>query len=240
MRQIALDTETTGLDAQNGHRIIEIGCVEVVNRRLTHNNLHFYLNPEREIDEGATRVHGMTLDDLRDKPRFGEVVDQFLAFCDSAEIVIHNAGFDVAFLDAELARLGRRPFKSHCAGVVDTLAMAREMFPGKRNNLDALCERMMIPNKHRTLHGALLDAELLAEVYLSLTRGQGAIEIGAESAAEEAARHELDGAWPPEGLRVRCASPTEREAHRQMLEQMARQSGREPLWRAPVGQIAPK
>ncbi|MGE0311226.1 MAG: DNA polymerase III subunit epsilon [Lautropia sp.] len=231
MRQIALDTETTGLDAATGHRIIEIGCVEFVDRQLTRNNLHFYLNPEREIDEGATRVHGMTLDDLRDKPLFAQVVDPFIAFCRGAEVVIHNAAFDVGFLDAELARLGRGRFREHCEGVVDTLAMAREMFPGKRNNLDALCERMMIPNRHRTLHGALLDAELLAEVYLALTRGQGTIDIGIE-AADGATRPGAGPAepWPPAGLVMRVASEAERAAHRAMLDAMAKESGRSVLW----------
>ncbi len=231
MRQIALDTETTGLDSANGHRIIEIGCVEFVDRQLTRNNLHFYLNPERQIDEGATRVHGMTLDDLRDKPLFAQIVDSFVEFCRGAEVVIHNAAFDVGFLDAELARLGRGRFREHCGGVVDTLAMAREMFPGKRNSLDALCERMMIPNRHRTLHGALLDAELLAEVYLALTRGQGTIDIGIESSgASSRSGASRDEPWPPEGLVTRIASEAETAAHRAMLEQIAKESGRPALW----------
>ena len=182
MRLLALDTETTGLESENGHRIIEIGCVEVVNRRLTRNNLHLYVNPEREIDEGATRVHGMTLDDLRDKPKFAEVADQFLSFCEGAEIVIHNANFDVGFLNAELARLDRGSFRQYCRGVTDSLALARELYPGKRNSLDALCERYQVDNSRRTLHGALLDAEILAEVYVAMTRGQEslAIDLGEE------------------------------------------------------------
>ena len=234
MRLLALDTETTGLESENGHRIIEIGCVEVVNRRLTRNNLHLYINPEREIDEGATRVHGMTLDDLRDKPKFAEVADQFLAFCEGAEIVIHNASFDVGFLDAELARLGRGSFRDYCRGVTDSLALARELFPGKRNNLDALCERLMVPNRHRTLHGALLDAELLAEVFLSMTRGQGSIEIEAplEAFGSDAGGGD-EHAWPPTGLRVRQPTTAEREAHGAMLDIMARETKREPLWRGP-------
>jgi len=184
-RQVVLDTETTGLEASKGHRIIEIGCVEMVNRRITRNNLHLYINPEREVDEGAAAVHGMTWDDLRDKPTFAQIVDQFLDFCRGAEIIIHNASFDTGFLDAELARLDRGTFASHVACVTDSLAMARERYPGKRNNLDALCERLMVPNKHRTLHGALLDAELLAEVYLGMTRGQGSFDIGSSTEDDE-------------------------------------------------------
>lgn len=234
MRLLALDTETTGLEAANGHRIIEIGCVEVVNRRLTRNNLHLYVNPEREIDEGATRVHGMTLDDLRDKPKFADVADQFLSFCDGAEIVIHNASFDVGFLDAELGRLGKGSFRQYCHGVTDSLALARELYPGKRNSLDALCERLMVPNRHRTLHGALLDAELLAEVFLSMTRGQGSIEIEAplEALGGDAGGGDDQG-WPPAGLVVRQPTPAEREAHAAMLDIMAKQTKREPLWRGP-------
>ena len=234
MRQIALDTETTGLDASSGHRVIEIGCVEFVDRQLTRNNLHVYLNPEREIDEGASRVHGMTLDDLRDKPLFAQVADQFIEFCRGAEVVIHNAAFDVGFLDAELARVGHKGFRTICDGVVDTLALAREMFPGKRNNLDALCERMMIPNKHRTLHGALLDAELLAEVYLALTRGQGTIDIGGlePSGASRRAGAQDDEAWPPAGLVTRCATDAERAAHFVMLERIAKEGGKPTLWAA--------
>src|SRR5690606_8606404 len=182
MRQITLDTETTGLEYESGHRIIEIACVEVIGRRLTQRNLHFYLNPEREIDAAATQVHGMTLDDLRDKPRFADIADEFLAFCDGAEIIIHNAAFDIGFIDAELARLGRGSFRACCGGIIDSLALAKEQFPGKRNNLDALCERLMVPNAHRKVHGALLDAELLAEVYLGLTRGQGSFEIALQAA----------------------------------------------------------
>ena len=231
MRQITLDTETTGLDPENGHRIIEIGCVEVVERRLTQRNLHFYLNPEREIDAAATQVHGMTRDDLRDKPRFADIAEEFLAFCEGAEIIIHNAAFDVGFLDAELVRLGKRLFRGCCSGVVDTLAMAKEQFPGKRNNLDALCERLMVPNAHRKVHGALLDAELLAEVYLGLTRGQGTFEIALQSGGAD--RHEMPGDehWPPSGLIVLQASAADLTAHIALLDVLAKQSGKAPLWR---------
>lgn len=231
MRQITLDTETTGLEHENGHRIIEIGCVEVVERRLTRRNLHFYLNPEREIDAAATQVHGMTLDDLRDKPRFADIADEFLAFCEGAEIIIHNAAFDIGFLDAELARLGKGPIRQCCAGVIDTLAMARERFPGKRNNLDALCERLMVPNAHRKVHGALLDAELLAEVYLGLTRGQGTFEIALQSGPSGSRESAGDEDWPPAGLVVLRAATAELAAHEALLDLLAAQSGQAPLWR---------
>jgi DNA polymerase-3 subunit epsilon len=231
MRQITLDTETTGLEHENGHRIIEIACVEVVGRRLTQRNLHFYLNPEREIDAAATQVHGMTLEDLRDKPRFADVVDQFLEFCDGAEIIIHNAGFDLGFLDAELTRLGKGPFLACCGGVVDTLSMAKEQYPGKRNNLDALCERLMVPNAHRKVHGALLDAELLAEVYLGLTRGQGSFEIALQAAGPGGDADDGAGQWPPPGLVVLRASEAEVAAHQVLLDVLAGQSGKAPLWR---------
>jgi DNA polymerase-3 subunit epsilon len=230
MRQITLDTETTGLEHENGHRIIEIGCVEVVERRLTQRHLHFYLNPEREIDAAASQVHGLTLDDLRDKPRFADVAEEFLAFCQGAEIIIHNAAFDIGFLDAELGRLGRGTFRDCCCSVVDTLSLAKEQFPGKRNNLDALCERLMVPNAHRKVHGALLDAELLAEVYLGLTRGQGTFEIALQSGA--ALRHEMPGDedWPPSDLIVLPASDEELQAHAALLEVLAKHSGKAALW----------
>lgn len=231
MRQITLDTETTGLEHENGHRIIEIGCVEVVERRLTQRYLHFYLNPERDIDAAATQVHGMTLDDMRDKPRFADVADEFLAFCQGAEVIIHNASFDIGFLDAELARLGKGLFRDCCIRVVDTLALAKEQFPGKRNNLDALCERLMVPNAHRKVHGALLDAELLAEVYLGLTRGQGTFEIALQSGAGD--RHEMPGDedWPPGNLVVVPAGADELAAHAALLDVLAKHSGKSPLWR---------
>ncbi|MBA3476831.1 MAG: DNA polymerase III subunit epsilon [Lautropia sp.] len=230
MRQITLDTETTGLEYENGHRIIEIGCVEVVERRLTRRNLHFYLNPEREIDAAAPQVHGLALEDLRGKPRFSDIAEEFLAFCQGAEIIIHNAAFDIGFLDAELSRLGRGLFRDCCCSIVDTLALAKEQFPGKRNNLDALCERLMVPNAHRKVHGALLDAELLAEVYLGLTRGQGTFEIALQSGA--ALRHEMPGDedWPPADLVVLPASVEELQAHAALLQLLARHSGKAPLW----------
>ncbi|WP_028228862.1 DNA polymerase III subunit epsilon [Paraburkholderia ferrariae] len=177
MRQIILDTETTGLNARTGDRIIEIGCVELVNRRLTGNNLHFYVNPERDSDPGALAVHGLTTEFLSDKPKFAEVANEILDFIQDADIIIHNAPFDIGFLDAELALLGKPSFREHCGEVIDTLVQAKQIFPGKRNSLDALCDRFGISNAHRTLHGALLDSELLAEVYLAMTRGQESLVI---------------------------------------------------------------
>jgi DNA polymerase-3 subunit epsilon len=177
MRQIVLDTETTGLSAETGDRIIEVGCVELFNRKLTGNNLHLYVNPERNSDEGALRVHGISDDFLRDKPKFAAIADQLLAYLSGAELIIHNAPFDIGFLNKEFERLGRGKVAEHVAGVIDTLVMAKEMFPGKRNSLDALCGRLEVDNSGRTLHGALLDAELLADVYINMTRGQNALVI---------------------------------------------------------------
>lgn len=177
MRQIVLDTETTGLDPRQGHRIIEVACIEMVNRRPTGHHLHKYFNPEREIDAGAAAVHGITLDFLADKPKFADVADEFLEFINGAELIIHNAPFDLGFLNAELRRLDRVPVETLCNGVIDTLKMAKELHPGKRNSLDALCDRYEIDNSQRTLHGALLDTELLAEVFLAMTRGQNSLMI---------------------------------------------------------------
>jgi DNA polymerase-3 subunit epsilon len=177
MRQIVLDTETTGLNPRSGDRIIEIGCVELVNRRLTGNNFHTYINPERDSEEGALAVHGLTTDFLSDKPKFAEIAAELRDYVQGAEIIIHNAPFDLAFLDVEFDRLRFPPFRKHVASVTDTLVQAKEMYPGKRNSLDALCDRYEISNQHRVLHGALLDAELLAEVYLAMTRGQNSLTI---------------------------------------------------------------
>ena len=174
MRQLFLDTETTGLSALNGDRIIEIACVEMVNRKLTHQNLHFYLNPERDSEEGALRIHGISNEFLRDKPKFAEIADDLLTYCEGAEIFIHNAPFDLGFLNKELSIIGKPEFKSVAHSITDTLVMAKEMFPGKRNSLDALCDRLGVDNSNRSLHGALLDAELLSQVYVHLTRGQDA------------------------------------------------------------------
>ncbi|MDB5793708.1 MAG: dnaQ [Noviherbaspirillum sp.] len=177
MRQIVLDTETTGLNPRSGDRIIEIGCVELLNRRLTGNNFHSYINPERDSEEGALAVHGLTTEFLSDKPKFAEIANELRDYVNGAEIIIHNAPFDLAFLDAEFSRLGFPRFIEHVAKVTDTLVQAKEMYPGKRNSLDALCDRYGISNSHRALHGALLDAELLAEVYLAMTRGQNSLTI---------------------------------------------------------------
>lgn len=172
MRQIFLDTETTGLEHKLGHRVIEIGCVEMRNRRLTNRHFHRYINPDRDIDAGALAVHGISLEFLQDKPRFNEIAVEFLDFVRGAELIIHNAPFDIGFLNAELALLDMAPIDTVCHAVHDTLRMAKELFPGKRNNLNALCDRYGVDNSHRTLHGALLDAEILAEVYVAMTRGQ--------------------------------------------------------------------
>jgi DNA polymerase-3 subunit epsilon len=231
VRQVVLDTETTGLAADQGHRIIEIGCLELVSRRLTGRTLHLYLNPERPVDEAATEVHGMTWDDLRDKPRFAEIAERVLAFVDGAEVLIHNAAFDLSFLDAELARLERGRFREACGGVLDTLLMARELHPGKRNSLDALCDRYGVSNAHRSLHGALLDAELLAEVYLAMTRGQDSFEIALD---DDPGRADAAAgvAWPPPGLRVLAATPAEQAAHEAALAAIeAERRGAAALWR---------
>ena len=182
MRQIFLDTETTGLSPDSGDRIIEIGCLEMVNRRLTENNRHYYVNPERQSSEGALRVHGLTEEFLADKPRFAEIADDLLAFLAGAEVIIHNATFDVGFIDAELKRLARPRLSDHVGLITDSLQMARNMYPGKQNSLDALCKRLEVDNTHRTLHGALLDAGLLAEVYVRMTRGQNNLVIEAQDA----------------------------------------------------------
>lgn len=230
MRQIVLDTETTGLSVADGHRIIEIGCLEVVDRRVTGRNLHFYVNPERAIDEGAMAVHGITPEMLQDKPRFGEVAAEVMAFIHDAELIIHNAPFDVGFLDAELDRLGAGALREHCASVLDTLAMARELHPGKRNSLDSLCERYGISNAHRKLHGALLDAELLAEVYLAMTRGQETLEIGLQLDGGSGGGGLDDGGWPPTGLVVVPARADELDAHAALLGAIAKDARGPALW----------
>lgn len=183
-RQIFLDTETTGLSPESGDRVIEIGCVEMINRRLTGRHLHFYLNPERPNHEDAVRIHGLTDEFLADKPLFASVVVEFLEYVRDAELIIHNASFDIGFLNAELRRVNRGVMADYVSGVIDTLVMAREMFPGKSNSLDALCRRLEVDNTHRTLHGALMDAELLAEVYINMTRGQDALLIDAGAGEE--------------------------------------------------------
>ena len=231
MRQIVLDTETTGLSAEGGDRIIEIGCVELLNRKLTGNNLHFYLNPGRDSHEDALRVHGISNEFLRDKPKFAEVADEILSYLRDAEIIIHNAAFDVGFLNKELELIGRPVFREFVTSVTDTLVMAKEMFPGKRNSLDALCDRLGVDNSGRTLHGALLDAELLADVYINLTRGQDALLIDAGDTEGSAARVErVDmGALV---LPVIIANEQELAAHEDVLVQIDKSSGGKTVWRA--------
>ena len=233
IRQVVLDTETTGLEPELGHRIIEIGCVELQNRRRTGRRLHHYVCPDREIDPGALEVHGITSDFLADQPRFAEVADDLLAFIDGAELVIHNAAFDVAFLDAEFARLpgGAGRIADRCR-LLDTLMLARQLHPGQRNSLDALCKRYQVDNSKRDLHGALLDAELLLDVYLAMTGGQGTLILGADDAAERAAGAVVQRASRPSGeLRVVRASAGELAVHEALLERLDRASGGRTLFR---------
>jgi DNA polymerase-3 subunit epsilon len=234
MRQIVLDTETTGLETTQGHRIIEIGCVELVNRRLTGQHYHQYINPERDIDQGAIEVHGITPDFLADKPVFAQIVEEFLDFVRGAELIIHNAPFDVGFINSELERLeapGR--IEAHC-GIVDTLQMARRKHPGQRNNLDALCQRYAVDNSQRDLHGALLDAEILADVYLAMTGGQTAFQLGGAErggdhggTSEQAPQRLATGRKP---LPVIRASAEEVAAHNRTLDGIAAAAGT-VLWR---------
>ncbi|RPI45507.1 MAG: DNA polymerase III subunit epsilon [Betaproteobacteria bacterium] len=216
-RQIVLDTETTGLEPELGHRIIELGAVELRNRRPTGNHFHYYINPERESDEAALRVHGISNEFLLDKPKFREVAAQFLDYVSGAELIIHNAAFDIAFLDHELARIGLPPISKCCPAVTDTLRLARDLHPGKRNGLDALCDRYQIDNSHRTLHGALLDAQLLAEVYLAMTRGQDSLLI---NLAEDSAGIVDTLVTERYTLTVHPASADELAAHRQYLQDL--------------------
>ncbi len=230
-RQIVLDTETTGLSAESGDRIIEIGCVELLNRKLTGNNLHFYVNPERDSHEDALRVHGLTTEFLRDKPKFAEVAEEILRYLEGAEIIIHNAAFDIGFLDKELERLGKPVFTSFVSEVTDTLAMAKQLYPGKRNSLDALCDRLGVDNSGRTLHGALLDAELLADVYINLTRGQEALLIDLGDVGEQGAEGErID--LSVFDLPVLTANAQELAAHADVLAQIDKTSGGKLVWHA--------
>lgn len=232
MRQIVLDTETTGFYANHPDRpdrMVEIGCVELLNRKLTGNNLHFYLNPGRDSDEGALRVHGLTTQFLSDKPRFEEIAQQLVDYVAGAEIIIHNAPFDLSFLDMELARAGRKGFKSQVSGVLDTLVMAKELFPGKRNSLDALCARLEVDNSGRKLHGALLDAELLADVYINMTRGQDAL-IMETAAPQEASIVVEQFDLSSIDLEVLEANAQELAAHHDVLVQLDKSSGGKTVW----------
>ena len=229
-RQVVLDTETTGLNAKLGDRIIEIGCVEILSRQVAEKHFHAYINPERDVDLGATRVHGMTLDDLRQKPKFAAVAKEFLDYVSGAEVLIHNAEFDVEFLDLELGRCGLGKLADYVAKVSDTLAFARELHPGRKNTLDALCERYFVNNAHRTLHGALLDAQLLAECYLAMTRGQESLMMELETPAQAAAAAALlqvDLA----NLVVLPALPEEVALHEQYLDAMEKETKGKSLWR---------
>lgn len=230
MRQVFLDTETTGLSPESGDRIIEIGCVEMANRRLTGRHLHFYVNPQRPSHEDAVKIHGLTDEFLADKPLFALVADELLKFVDGAEIIIHNANFDVGFLNEELRRLGRPKFPGFVAKVSDSLLMARDMFPGKSNSLDALCKRLEVDNSNRSLHGALLDAGLLAEVYIRMTRGQNSLVIDiSEPSADEVAQEGID--FAAFELIVISADEGEQQAHAAMLAELDKASGGKTVWR---------
>ena len=228
MRRIVLDTETTGLEPEHGHRVIEIAALELADRRPTGRHFHRYVNPERPVDPAALQIHGLTEEFLADKPKFADIADEFLEFVDGAELLIHNAPFDIAFLDSELARLGRPGIATLCT-VTDTLSLARELHPGKRNSLDALCERYAVDNSTRTLHGALLDTQLLAEVWLALTRGQETLDIALVAAPTEVAAGEAHG--PAKVIVVR-ASAEELAEHAAMCRRIAREAGGRCLWDA--------
>jgi len=231
VRQIILDTETTGLEVARGHRVIEIGCVEFCERRPSGRVFHRYLNPQREVDRGAAEVHGLTNDFLADKPLFAQIAADFIAFIDGAELIIHNAAFDVGFLDAELARLGPDAgrINDRCA-VLDTLKLARERYPGQRNSLDALCKRLAVDNSGRDLHGALLDANLLADVYLALTAGQGEMSFAAPVVSAATATERLSGAKLG-SLRLLRATAEEIAVHESRLDAIAKSAKKPALWR---------
>jgi DNA polymerase III subunit epsilon len=233
MRQIILDTETTGLDPEQGHRIIEVGCVELINRRVTGQRFQRYLNPEREIDEGAAAVHGKRLADLAREPRFAEIANELLEFITGAELIIHNAPFDIGFLDKELSRLpGERRTVGAVCRVLDTLALARELHPGQRNSLDALCKRYSVDNSRRELHGALLDANILADVYLAMTGGQSALALAEAPTKRGRARAgTVESVRPAGELKVIPASAEELAAHEKMLDLVAKSSGGTCVWR---------
>ena len=234
MRQIVLDTETTGLEVEKKHRVIEIGCVELVNRRITGQKFHRYLNPDRDIDKGAVEVHGITRERLQKEPRFAEISTEFADFVRGAELIIHNATFDVAFLDAELAQLpGEKARITDWCSVLDTLSLARRMHPGQRNSLDALCKRYSIDNSHRDYHGALLDARILAEVYLAMTGGQAILTLSAEadSAASRTRRQDSAAGKVVPRIPVIAADEEELGAHERVLKELDKASRGQTLWR---------
>ncbi|HYA19721.1 MAG TPA: DNA polymerase III subunit epsilon [Burkholderiales bacterium] len=228
MRQIILDTETTGLEPNLGHRVVELAAVELLSRRLSGNRFHSYLNPERDSDPAALQIHGLSSEFLQDKPKFKDIAQEFLQYIEGAELIIHNSAFDEAFLDYELGLLGLKPLGEYCAGIVDTLKIAKELHPGKKNSLDALCERYQVDNSKRTLHGALLDAELLADIYLAITRGQESLMIDGEDSAPQPA--EAASAAAKRELRVIAASPEELQAHMQLLGDIEQVSDGNCLW----------
>jgi DNA polymerase-3 subunit epsilon len=230
MRQIVLDTETTGLNPRTGDRVIEVGCVELRNRMLTGNNFHRYINPERDSEEGALAVHGLTSEFLRDKPKFADIAHELREYIQGAEVIIHNAPFDLGFLNAEFKLLGLPTFTEHCSGVIDTLVNAKEMHPGKRNSLDALCDRYGVSNAHRKLHGALLDAELLADVYLSMTRGQNSMWMEMEE--EVASEGGLLEAVPLAAVIVLAASAEEVAEHESVLGGLDKAVKGQCIWRS--------
>jgi DNA polymerase-3 subunit epsilon len=236
MRQIVLDTETTGINPKLGNRIIEIGCVELHNRMLTGNNFHVYINPDRESEEGALNVHGLTTEFLRDKPRFHEIVEQLREYIQGAEVIIHNAPFDLGFLNHEFRLLKLPDFSTHIGGVIDTLVHAKELHPGKRNSLDALCDRYGVSNSHRKLHGALLDAELLADVYLSMTRGQNSLGMDIEE--EVVVGGELLEAVPLAEIIFLPASDDELAAHEATLAGLDKAVKGQCIWHAALSTAA--
>ncbi len=230
MRQVVLDTETTGLEVRQGHRLVEIACVEMVERRLTGRDYQTYLNPDRAIDEGARQVTGIEDEFLLDKPRFADVADEFVAFIEGAELIIHNASFDIGFLDAELARLGTDRIGNHCT-VLDTLALARERYPGQRNSLDALCKRLGVDNSRRDLHGGLIDAQLLAGVYLAMTSGQVGLDLGFDAGAKQRGANVVMPALLRVRPRVLRTSADELLRHEQRLDALDKSAGGQSLWR---------
>ena len=232
MRQIVLDTETTGLEPAQGHRIIEIGCVEMINRRLTGNHYHQYIQPDREIDDGAIEVHGISNEFLADKPIFEDIVEDFLRYVKGAELIIHNAPFDVGFINSELQRYEKdHPAIETLCAIIDTLALARELHPGQKNNLDALCRRYDVDNSHRELHGALLDAEILADVYLRMTGGQEALFVESQQQSMEIGQQEIIriGTERP-ALKIVYADQAEVAAHEQRLQAIQKASGGQCVW----------